>query len=77
MPWRPRSGGRRRSCIFLVPDIAAAHRALTERGVHFQGEPHLIYEDEEMGTEEWMAFFDDPDGNTLALMARVERPVAE
>ena len=57
---------------FLVPDIAAAHVTLSERGVRFQGAPHLIYEDDQTGVEEWMAFFADPDGNTLALMARVD-----
>jgi hypothetical protein len=31
----------------------------------------MIYKDEESGVEEWFAFFDDPDGNTLALLARV------
>ncbi len=56
---------------FLVPDIAAAHRALSKRGVEFSGAPHMIYRDDQTGAEEWMAFFDDPDGNTLAIMARV------
>ena len=56
---------------FLVPDIADAHRELTDRGVRFSGAPHMIYRDDQSGTEEWMAFFDDPDGNTLAIMARV------
>jgi catechol 2,3-dioxygenase-like lactoylglutathione lyase family enzyme len=57
---------------FLVPDIAAAHLTLQERGVEFHGAPHRIYADEETGAEEWMAFFDDPNGNTLAIMSRVE-----
>lgn len=56
---------------FLVPDIGGAHAVLTGRGVHFQGAPHMIYRDEASGAEEWMAFFDDPDGNTLAIMSRV------
>jgi len=56
---------------FLVPDIQAAHDGLVERGVRFQGAPHMIYSDDATGVEEWMAFFDDPDGNTLAVMARV------
>jgi methylmalonyl-CoA/ethylmalonyl-CoA epimerase len=51
--------------------IADAHRRLTERGVRFAGAPHLIYTDDETGTEEWMAFFEDGEGNTLALMSRV------
>ena len=56
---------------FLVPDISVAHDVLSERGVRFQGAPHLIYKDDQTGAEEWMAFFDDPDGNTLAIMSRV------
>jgi catechol 2,3-dioxygenase-like lactoylglutathione lyase family enzyme len=56
---------------FLVDDIAVASRALTEKGVKFSGAPHLIYTDDETGVEEWMAFFEDGEGNTLALMARV------
>lgn len=65
--WRPGS-----ILYFRVPDIAAAHRTLVERDVRFHGAPHLIYEDDATGAEEWMAFFEDPDGNTLALMSRVE-----
>ncbi|HEX6139570.1 MAG TPA: LuxR C-terminal-related transcriptional regulator [Candidatus Limnocylindria bacterium] len=56
---------------FRVDDIAAAPAQLTERGVHFSGAPHLIYTDDESGAEEWMAFFEDGEGNTLALMSRV------
>jgi catechol 2,3-dioxygenase-like lactoylglutathione lyase family enzyme len=56
---------------FLVDDIVAAHGELERRGVHFAGAPHRIYTDDATGVEEWMAFFDDPFGNTLALMARV------
>ena len=64
--WRPSS-----ILYFLVPDIGEAHRELTERGVRFQGAPHLIYKDDTTGVEDWMAFFDDPDGNVLAIMAHV------
>lgn len=55
---------------FRVPDIQAAHAALTARGVHFRGAPHLIHKHED-GVEEWMAFFDDVDGHPLALMSQV------
>ncbi len=60
---------------FWVDDIDAAHRELVERGVVFAAEPHLIHRDAEgvfdnPGTEEWMAFFSDPGGNTLALATR-------
>ena len=64
--WRPSS-----IVYFLCDDIADAHRRLTERGAHFTGAPHLIYTDDATGTEEWMAFFEDGEGNTLALMSRV------
>jgi methylmalonyl-CoA/ethylmalonyl-CoA epimerase len=51
---------------FTVDDIDAAYTDLRERGVTFRGEPHLIARmpDHEL----WMAFFDDGEGNTLALM---------
>ena len=64
--WRPSS-----ILYFLVPDITVAHGLLTERGVRFKGAPHMIYSDETTGVQEWMAFFDDPCGNTLAIMSRV------
>ena len=61
---------------FLVDDIASAHEELRRRGVHFTGAPHLIYTHEDTGVEEWMAFFEDGEGNTLALMSRVQ-PVSD
>lgn len=64
--WRPGS-----ILYFLCDDIAATRAALVERDVRFTGDPHLIYTDEATGTQEWMAFFDDGEGNTLALMSRV------
>ena len=66
--WRPGS-----ILYFVVPDIAAAHAQLLARGVAFKGAPHMIFRDDATGDEEWMAFFDDPDGNVLAVMARVSR----
>jgi len=59
---------RSRSTIyFSVEDIDAAYAELRERGVSFRGAPHLINKTE--SSELWMAFFTDPDGNNLALMA--------
>ena len=51
---------------FVVDDIDRAFADLRERGVAFRGDPHLIAKmpDHEL----WMAFFDDGEGNTLALM---------
>jgi len=60
---------------FRVDDIDTACAALGERGVTFDGEPHLIHRDDDgvfdnPGTEEWMVFFRDPGGNVLALASR-------
>ncbi len=54
---------------FEVPDIHAAHRDLTARGVKFRGEPHLAAKlaDREI----WLDFFDDTEGNVLALTCEV------
>ncbi len=55
---------------FSVPNIHAATADLRANGVQFEGEPHMIFRHED-GMEEWMAFFRDPDGHTLALMSQV------
>jgi methylmalonyl-CoA/ethylmalonyl-CoA epimerase len=64
-------GDHRQSSIlyFSVPDINAAFRELVNRGVNFTSEPHLIAKmpDHDL----WMAFFEDSEGNTLALMSEV------
>lgn len=52
---------------FSVDDINAMHQTLLSRGVVFRKEPHLIAKLPDR--EVWMAFFDDTEGNTLALMA--------
>ena len=51
---------------FVVDDIDVAYADLQARGVTFRGDPHLIAKmpDHEL----WMAFFDDEQGNTHALM---------
>jgi catechol 2,3-dioxygenase-like lactoylglutathione lyase family enzyme len=64
------------SLLYLaVDDIDAAYDTLRARGVEFLGAPHLIHRDDAgqfgaAGEEEWMAFFEDPEGNTLALVER-------
>lgn len=55
---------------FRVPDIDEAYEALKDRGVEFRDAPHLVHRTE--GSELWMAFFTDPDGNHLVIMA--EKP---
>src|SRR2546427_8041046 len=52
---------------FAVEDIREMHEALLSRGVKFRQDPHLIARLPDR--EVWMAFFDDTEGNTLALMS--------
>jgi predicted enzyme related to lactoylglutathione lyase len=57
---------------YRVADIEAAHVELEGRGVEFLRGPHRIAE---LGDIEiWMAFFEDTEGNTLAITS--EKPVA-
>ena len=56
---------------FRVPDIRAAHATLTAKGVSFVNAPHMIHRHDD-GTEEWMAFFSDNEGRTLAIMSQVK-----
>ena len=63
-------GAAKESVLYLrVNDIAAAHAELIARGVEFTHAPHMIHRHAD-GTEEWMAFFADPDGRPLAIMAQ-------
>ena len=55
---------------FRVDDIRRAQTELQERGAEFINPPHMIHRHAD-GTEEWMAFFKDPDGRPLAIMAQV------
>ncbi len=54
------------SILYLrVDDIHAAHRDMRARGVKFRDQPHLVAKlpDREI----WMAFFEDGEGNLLAI----------
>ena len=50
---------------FNVPDIQVAYQTLEERGVEFNREPRVIHSTDNY--ELWMAFIQDPDGNTMAI----------
>ncbi len=54
-----------------VDDIGQAHEQLKQRGVEFVNAPHMIHKHAD-GTEEWMAFFKDPEGRLLAIMSQVK-----
>ncbi len=63
-------GAAAESILYLrVPDIGAAYEALKQRGANFTHAPHVIHRHAD-GTEEWMAFFEDPDARPLALMSQ-------
>lgn len=60
---------------FAVDDVHTARTELEARGVTFVDQPHVIFEDHagtfgEPDRAEWMTFFEDPEGNLLALSAR-------
>jgi catechol 2,3-dioxygenase-like lactoylglutathione lyase family enzyme/DNA-binding CsgD family transcriptional regulator len=56
---------------FRVPDINAAFDELKGRGIEFVDAPHMIAKLPD-GTEEWMAFFKDCDGQLLSIMSQVK-----
>ena len=67
------SGGEGGSVLyFRVPDVRAAHEALSARGVTFEAEPHVVHRDPTY--ELWMAFFRDSEDNLLAIAG--ETPIA-
>jgi methylmalonyl-CoA/ethylmalonyl-CoA epimerase len=56
---------------FKVDDIQSAFKTLSERGVKFEGQPHLVAKLEIHDL--WMAFFRDSENNLLSLMSEVVR----
>ncbi len=67
--------GPKATIYFRVDNIEGAYSELVNSGVKFLQGPHMIFRDEAgtfggAGEEEWMAFFQDPSENTLALASR-------
>ncbi len=59
------------SLLYLqVGNIEFEYQQLQQRGVEFTNAPHMIHKHEN-GVEEWMAFFEDPEGRPLAIMSSV------
>jgi methylmalonyl-CoA/ethylmalonyl-CoA epimerase len=56
---------------FRVPDINDTWTIMKERGVLFEGEPHIVARMPEYDL--WMAFFRDSEGNLLALMSETPK----
>ena len=69
VPDRPEFDHPSSIIYFLVKDIQEAHQTLSQRGVKFEGKPHLVAKLE--GYDLWLAFFRDSENNVLALMSRV------
>jgi methylmalonyl-CoA/ethylmalonyl-CoA epimerase len=63
---------------YPVPDIDAAVERLRAGGATVETEPHVIFSHEDAtlgpaGTDEWMAFVHDPDGNLVGLVEQRPR----
>ncbi|NKB96987.1 MAG: hypothetical protein GKR90_00595 [Pseudomonadales bacterium] len=66
------AGNKPANLYFWVDDIDAEYARLIAAGVEFAAPPAIIHKDDlgtfgPVGNAEWMAFFSDPGGNTLAL----------
>jgi catechol 2,3-dioxygenase-like lactoylglutathione lyase family enzyme len=55
---------------YNVSSLPEAYEALSDRGVAFTSEPHVVHRTDEM--ELWMADFRDPEGNAVLLMSEVK-----
>ena len=72
------SGGEAKgnSILYLwTDDIDGRFAELQAKGVRFSHPPQAVHKDEDgtfgpPGETEWMAFFEDPEGNTVALVTR-------
>lgn len=69
------TGAAPATLYFWVDDIDRAHEELQGKGIQFDAGPHMIFKDDDglfgnPGSEEWMAFFKDPGGNTLAIASQ-------
>jgi catechol 2,3-dioxygenase-like lactoylglutathione lyase family enzyme len=70
---RDREGkpGEQNVLYFRVSDINGAYDELRGRGAEFVDAPHMIFRHDD-GTEEWMAFLKDCDGQVLGIMSQVK-----
>lgn len=62
---------------FDVGDVQQAVETLRARGTRVIAEPHVIFvhEDDRLGpagSEEWMAFVEDTEGNSVGLVSRIQ-----
>jgi predicted enzyme related to lactoylglutathione lyase len=65
-------GFRSRPLIYYrVDSVEDAYETLSERGVTFTSEPHVVHTTDTL--ELWMAGFNDPEGNSIVVMG--ESPI--
>jgi methylmalonyl-CoA/ethylmalonyl-CoA epimerase len=63
------------SLIYVeVDDVEYSTDQLRKRGVTVESEPHVIFQHSDdslgpVGTDEWMSFVTDSEGNTIALVS--------
>ena len=69
--------GAPEALIYLyVDDVRVRIEELRADGVEVVGEPHLIFQHDDdrlgpAGTDEWMAFIRDSEGNTVGLVSQL------
>ncbi|CCQ46283.1 glyoxalase/Bleomycin resistance /Dioxygenase superfamily protein [Pseudarthrobacter siccitolerans] len=69
--------GAPRALLYLeVPDVRELAEQLQGRGVEVVAEPHVIFSHSDallgpQGTDEWMAFIKDSEGNTVGLVSQL------
>jgi methylmalonyl-CoA/ethylmalonyl-CoA epimerase len=65
--------------IYLgVDDVRERTEQLRSDGVHIESEPHVIFSHDDdtlgpAGTDEWMSFIRDSEGNTVGLVSHAAR----
>nr|WP_285250281.1 VOC family protein [Pseudarthrobacter sp. fls2-241-R2A-168] len=71
-----------RALLYLeVPDVRTAVAGLRGRGVEVVTDAHIIFSHSDgllgpAGTDEWMAFIRDSEGNTVGLVSQLPAPGA-
>ncbi|MBN8208829.1 VOC family protein [Bacillus sp. NTK071] len=69
LPENKASANKSSIIYFEVDEIEATYTRLQKNGVIFTGKPHVVAKTDD--TETWMAFFQDSEQNTHAIMSEV------
>jgi methylmalonyl-CoA/ethylmalonyl-CoA epimerase len=69
--------GASSAVIYLsVPDVRESVETFRDAGIKIVAEPHVIFSHEDnrlgpAGTDEWMGFIEDSEGNTVGLVSQL------